>query len=226
MLVSERAPSAWIDTNVMLEIYSFADIIDAKRSRTDADVETRRIRMQGTLWAIMVLCSQQAVTLSYSHEGMRNFARMSPVGSDLHAWSGTILFVLDDGGVFDGWMGAITSTGSDLTNRQRDRHMIEICATSRLLLLTRDEQVIDEAKAAGVIAMTPEAYAVTVMPRSLAERMFMDRLDVAARRYVENGPADRREQWVRNMKAVRATYQYIWKPAGPAEPFSVEAMFR
>lgn len=57
MLESERPPLEWIDTNVILEFYSFADIIDAKQNRSQADVEMRRLRAQGTLWLVMVLCA-------------------------------------------------------------------------------------------------------------------------------------------------------------------------
>lgn len=226
VLVSERPPGAWLDTNVILEIYSFGDIIDAKRNRTGEDVETRRVRMQGTLWLATILSLAQAVTLSYSHEGLRNLARMCPPGSDLQAWSRTILSVLGQGGVFDGWIHAATDTGAGLSNRQRDRHMIEMCRKNRWVLFTRDRRATDEARAVGVQALTPEDYAVQFMPRSLAERYFMQRLDAAIRRYVARGPDAERTQRAVDMWPLRAVYEHLWRPVGPAEPFSAESMFR
>jgi hypothetical protein len=216
-----------MDTNVMLEIYSFADIMEAKLHRTAADVEARRVRMQGTYWLATILSLGQTVTLSYAHEGLRNLARMCPPGSELQAWSRTIYFVLGQGGVFDGWIDVATNTGAGLTNRQRDKHMIDLCRKSKMLLFTRDRRATREARALGVQAMTSEEYAIQQMPRSLAERYFMQRLDAAIQRYTApsaDGKLPMRAAG--DMQPLRAVYTYLWRPVEPAAPFSAESMFR
>ena len=223
MVISDQPPIAWVDTNVMLEVYTFGDIIHAKRTGTAAEVEVRRVRMQGTLWMAMALCQQSALTLSYSHEGTRNFAKHCPPGSDLYEWSRLILFVLHDGGVFAGWTDATTSTGSDLGNGPRDTRMAELCAGAHpMTLITWDPGAARKARARSARAVEPQEYAAEVLVRSLAERLFMARLDIALARYVESGPPEQRDVRSRKVRGVRPVYEYIWKPFGPAEPFSAE----
>lgn len=142
----------WVDTNVMLEVYSHGDLYDAFESYQRgegalAKVEERRLRIQGSLWMAMALCRVGARSVTYQHENVRNILRMAPPDSERGGWTSTIVWMLGDHGVFDGWERHMTNDGANLTNRERDRHMVAECRSDGLVLVTRDEEVIGEAHA-------------------------------------------------------------------------------
>jgi hypothetical protein len=130
-----------------------------------AKVEERRVRLQGSLWMAMALCRVRARSISYQHENMRNILRLAPPASTRGAWTSTILYMLGDHGVFDGWERHVTNVGETLSNRDRDRLMVTECQAKGLVLITRDDQVISEASATGVDAIGPEAFATRHMSR-------------------------------------------------------------
>lgn len=182
----------WVDTNVMLEVYSHGDLYDAfedwqRGKGTSAIVEERRVRMQGSLWMAMALCEAGARSITYQHENLRNILRLAPPSSTQGAWTSSILYVLGDGGVFDGWERHMTNDGQALTNRQRDAHMIQVCRDDAMVLVTRDAQVIGEASRVGVDAVDPETYAVRYLTREDARRMFEQRLTKRRRDQVSRG---------------------------------------
>ena len=85
-ILTDRVPVAWIDTCVMLEVDSAGDIMPAKRQGIAADVEYRRLRTQGTLWLATAFALGNAVTLSYSHEFIRNL-RKHTEDPELFKWT-------------------------------------------------------------------------------------------------------------------------------------------
>jgi hypothetical protein len=206
----------WIDTNVMLEVYSHGDLYEAFGNwkcgqGALAVVEDRRVRMQGSLWMAMALCRAGARSVTYQHENLRNIRRMAPPQSTPGAWTSTILYVLGDGGLFDGWERHMTNDGELLTNRQRDAHMIQACREGGLVLVTRDAQVIGEAKNANVDAVEPEPFAARYLTREDARRMFADRLGDAVIRYLVKGSPQEQNMRIRVGHTVREVYGSIWQ---------------
>lgn len=131
-MVTQRAPTHWIDTNVMLEVYSHGDLyMDWGLSECTkppglniaVDPEGRRVRMQGALWMAMVLGQLNAVSLTYQHENLRNILRLAPPDSEVGGWTSTILYVLGDGGMFRGWERLMTASGEGLSDRDRNRRL-------------------------------------------------------------------------------------------------------
>ena len=120
-----------------------------------------------------------------------------------------MLYFLGDGGVFDGWEGHMTNDGEALTNRQRDAHMIEECRSGGFVLVTRDAQVIAEARSVGVDADDPEAFASRHVTREDARRMFDQRQDDAAIRYLVAGPPQEQNMRIRVGRCVREVYDEI-----------------
>lgn len=212
----------WIDTNVKLEVYSRGDLYDAfeafKRGEgAIADVEMRRVRLQGSLWMAMALCRANAISKTYQHENLRNILRIAPPGSNRGAWTSTIVWMVAEHGVFSGWEMHMTNEGETLSNRQRDKHMVAQCAAEKLVLLTRDEQVISEALAAGVDAVKPEAFAARHITRAEASAMFQQRLWDAVMRYVSKSPPGEEVLRFRAGQAAREAFAAVWQP--PSAPW-------
>ena len=211
----------WVDTNVMLEVYSHGDLFDAFESyqRGEGDlaaVEERRLRIQGSLWMAMALCRAGARSVTYQHENVRNILRMAPPDSERGGWTSTILWMLGDHGVFDGWGRNMTNDGRNLTNRERDRHMVAECRSDGLVLVTRDAEVIGEARAVGVDAADPETFAVRHLTREDARRTFDERMGTAALGYVVASPAHEHELRMRAGRRVREIFTAVWQ--SPNEP--------
>lgn len=104
-VVSDRVRTHWIDTNVMLEVYSHGDLyLEWGLSRCSrpprlngrAEPERRRVLMQGSLWMAMSLCQLGAATLTYQHENLRNILRLAPPDSEVGGWTATIVYQLGD----------------------------------------------------------------------------------------------------------------------------------
>lgn len=186
----------WIDTNVMLEIFTFGDFFcdllkgDAARriaereGRTLADpfaaAKMRRLRTKHSLWLAMALCQENAVTISYQHEVFRNLFKIAPPDTKLALPTKALFNALIPNGLFDGWTHIETNAGSGLSNKARDRLMVDTCRDEALLFVSRDVEAIEYAATQGVLGMYPEDYARDVLSLADARKMFMARLDQAA----------------------------------------------
>lgn len=159
----------------------------------------------------MALCRVGARSVTYQHENVRNMLRMAPPDSERGGWTSTIIYQLGDGGVFDGWERYMTNDGAALSNRDRDRHMVNECHTDGLVLVTRDAQVIDEARGVGVDATEPELFAARHLTREEARRMFDDRVGAAGIRYLVAGPPQEQELRMRAGRRIRELYAAIWQ---------------
>lgn len=69
--VTPRPATHWVDTNVMLEVYSQGDFY-AEHLRMNGDPAARWRKIQGSLWMAMALSAQHAVSRSYHYENQRN----------------------------------------------------------------------------------------------------------------------------------------------------------
>ena len=250
-VVSEHARTHWIDTNVMLEVYSHGDLYFEWALRecsrppglnTRANPEGRRVLMQGSLWMAMVLCQMRVSTLTYQHENLRNILRLAPPDSEVGGWTATIVYQLGDGGVFSGWERTMTTSGEQLSDRDRDRLIVRACSAGvittpipgitaermqlmqqaldtirehtpgPLVLVTRDADLIRRAGAAGVDTADPETFAARTMTRDAARAMFTARLEQAINRYIARGPL---HQWLLRVlvtERLRDLYAAIWTP--------------
>lgn len=211
----------WIDTNVMLEVYSDGDLQSVAESHERgeaslADLEEGRLRIQGSLWMAMALSILKAHTITFEHENYRNIQKLAPPGSARGGWTATILYMLGDHGVFDGWTASMTNDGESLSNRDRDRHMVKECATDKLVLVTRDEKVIREAQAAGVDVARPEAFAARYITREDARRMFEGRVRNAAWSYLVAGPSWEHEMRMQKGQEARQLLEVVWR--SPSTP--------
>jgi hypothetical protein len=245
VVVTERPRTHWVDTNVTLEVYSHGDLYAEWRRRVlsgDGDPEGRRLRMQGSLWMAMALCQQQAVSLTYQHENLRNILRLASPDSEAGGWTSTILYILGDGGVFGGWDRLMTASGATLSDADRDRLIIRICAPNPvvtpipgitpervrlmaqalariretvpgpLVLVTRDADLIRRARVENIDAEEPEAFATRTLTREAARAMFERRLEQAISRYIARGPL---HSWLLRgyaMDRVRELHAAIWAP--------------
>jgi hypothetical protein len=167
--------------------------------------------MQGSLWMAMALCRAEARSLTTS---MRT-AQYPAIGA---------AFI--DGRRMDldylvrtrrrrrvRRVGtAMTNDGENLTNRQRDAHMIQECLESGLCLISRDAQACDEDRNAGVDAIDPEGFAARHVSREDARRMFDERLNDAAIRYLVKGSPQEQNMRIRVGSRVRVVYRSIWQP--------------
>jgi hypothetical protein len=143
----------------MLEVYSHGDLLDADDLDDFEEIEARRMRMQGSLWMAMALCLRLVRSTTYRHENERNIRRMSPPGSERGMYTSAILYLIGDGGVFAGWDADTTDIGAELSNPARDRLMIEQCRDGGMVLVSRDQAVLEGAAPERVEAMVPEDYA-------------------------------------------------------------------
>jgi hypothetical protein len=189
----------------------------------------------------MAFCQQHAVSVTYQDENLRNILRLAPPDSEVGGWTSTILYVLGDGGVFSGWDRHMASGGAALSDRDRDRLIVRVCAAHTvapnpnipaerdraiadelaairthtpgpLILLTRDARLIREARAEGVDADEPEAFAARTLTREAAHTMFVERLERAIDRYIARGPL---HEWLLRryaMDRVRELHAAIWAP--------------
>lgn len=186
----------WIDTNVMLEVFTLGDFYrDLKKDdherrvailegRTLAEpfsaTKRRHLRVKNSLWMVMALCHQRRDTISYEHEMFRNTQRIAPPNTKLALPTKTLFNVLIPNGLFDGWTCQLTPTGEHLSNKQRDRLMVDTCRDNGLLFISRDAGALEYAATQGVQACYPETYTAKVLSLLEARKMFLSRLDYAA----------------------------------------------
>lgn len=219
-VVSGRAPTHWIDTDVMLEVYSHGDLYrewalvncTVPPGLARGDPEGRRVRLQGSLWMAMALCRLDASTVTYQHENLRNILRLAPPESEVGGWTSTIVYVLSDGGVFRGWERRMTSIGETLSDRNRDRLITRECVSGPIALVTRDARLTREAIAAGVDATNPETFAERTIAREAARLMFESRLEQAIDRYVARSSLDEWLLRTHAMDRVRQLHEAVWSP--------------
>ena len=193
-MAAPATPVAWIDTNVMVEVFSFGDFLGelvewdyltwTHRRRAQPDflrADARRKLVQGSLWMTMALCTQRATTISYLHETSRALFRLAPPDSQLALPTVAVLRVLVPGGVFDGWERVETNDGAHLmTTDERDHFMADECHRRGIALVSRDKNARKYAHKVGVAhAVTPEEYARNVISWEDARLMFLRRLDLA-----------------------------------------------
>lgn len=209
--------TVWVDTNTMLQVYSHGDLFDAHDSGDRAKYEQRRQEMQGALWMVMALCQRLARSESFHRESERNMLRMAPPGSVRGKYTSVVLYLLGDGGVFDGWEAkAADEAPLALSNKGRDKYMVEQCRDRGLTLITRDREVREElAPAEGVKALTPEQYGAEVFTVERARDMFVERMKLAAASYPDRYPADERERRASAAEVAFEVYEKIWAPPSP-----------
>jgi hypothetical protein len=215
-------PTHWIDTDVMLEVYSHGDLFNAwdayERGEVPiGEVETRRLRLQGSLWMAMALCKVGARSVTYRHENERNIKRIAPPGSKRGVWTSAIVWMLGDHGVFDGWEKHMTNDAEALSDRQRDKHMAAECRDAKLVLISRDAKLIREALALGVDAAKPEEYAARFLKREEASAMFQQRLWDAVMRYVSKSKAGEEVRCFNAGCAARDAFAAVWQ--SPSQPW-------
>lgn len=191
-----RQATIWIDTNVILEVFSLGDFYrDLKKDdheqriailegRTIAEpfsaAKQRRLRARNSLWMVMALCIQRRDTISYEHEVFRNTQRIAPPTAGIAIPTKILFNELIPNGLFDGWTCKFTPAGAQLSNKKRDRLMVDTCRDKSLLFISRDAGAIEYASTQNVQACAPETYAATVMSLLEARGMFLSRLHDAA----------------------------------------------
>lgn len=212
------APTMWVDTNVILEIFSHADLIrETEISSPSHVLEGRRLRLQGSLWLAMALSRSGTTSISYEHESIKSMLRINPVDGQGADWTRLILYCASDGGVFDGWEQRTTNDAEDLTNEERDDFIVESC-TSGLIFISRDEKARLKASERGVAQYTPEDFARTIISFDEARDMFQQRMLVAGKRYIESFPLSSRLIVEANVARFFEFYMnVIWAPAGSIE---------
>jgi hypothetical protein len=165
-------PALWIDTNVMLEIFTFGDLfrelLKGEEARKTAErssepvsdffslAKARRLKVKNSLWFAMALCHQHATTISFYLELSRNSLRVAPPGSRSALPTKALFNALLPNGLFDGWTIETRSIGEELSTRRRDRLMGEICLAEGLDFISRDSEARTRAAAKGVRALEPE----------------------------------------------------------------------
>jgi len=191
-------PTIWVDTNVMIEIFTFGDFFfdllqgDATRRIAEREgrivpdpmtnARQRRLRIKHSLWMAMALCRRRAVTISYDHEVYRSIWKVAPPNTRLALPTKALFNALMPNGLFNGWTMTLSNAGVSLGNRARDRLMVDLCRDDALLFISRDDDALGYAASQGVLGVYPEHYAVDTMPLLEARAMFLSRLDQAALR--------------------------------------------
>ncbi len=211
----------WLDTNVTLEIDSHGDLFvewEKWRRGEPSDLEGRRERIRGSLWAAMALAKVGAVSVQYQHETIRNLKRLAPPATPHGWWTEAAIYVLGvaDGvdGVFRGWHRTFTNDHAELNNPGRDRMIKVECVEHGLRLISRDDDLIAETRAAGGTAYLPEEFGATEITMEEAQAMFMDRMSATAHAYMvaaETG-ADRRARKAAVRDLVQG-YRRVWSDA-------------
>jgi hypothetical protein len=188
--------TVWIDTNVMLEIFTFGDFffdllrgaaaekIAKREARVLDDVHAaakrRRVRAKHSLWMAMALCREGTATISYHHEVSRNALRIAPPDTKLALPTKALFNALMPNGLFDGWTILQTTAGANLSNKARDRLMVDTCRDKNLRFISRDAGALEYARTQGVVGVSPEDYAAQILAIAEARAMFLARLDRAA----------------------------------------------
>jgi hypothetical protein len=137
---------------------------------------------------------------------------MAPPGTERGNWTAAIVYVLGDGGVFAGWEQLLTTDAASLSNRDRDQHIVRECSSDAMSLVTRDQQVIREARSAGVDCDEPEPIAARTLNREDARAMFEQRLLSACDRYAAVGDIATRAQRIAAAEHVAEVYAAFWAP--------------
>jgi len=229
-VASKRRPSAWIDTCVILEIFSHGDLWAAyERPDQALTIEDRRLLMRGSLWLAMALVRQQAMTIHYHRETLRNILRLASPDSDSGTWVSTIVHDLGPF-LFSGWErqttwhGEVESKGGierETSDRERDRQIVAMCRDERWVLVTRDgirrnaawrkEGLFHRARGAGIDVKQPEEYAGEVLGLEDARVQFNERLHDALSRYETSGPPNGLDERTIKVRNIRDGYEAIWQ---------------
>lgn len=224
MATLQVALLAWIDTNVMAEVFTFGDFFRDLLNRDFPAATARRVRVQGSLWMAMALCAQRATTISYLHETSRTVFKIAPPDTRIGLPTVAVFRVLIPGGVFDGWERVETNDAAALGNRARDRYMADECHRRGLVLVSRDAGALSYASSLGVRAVSPEDYARSALSRDDARLMFLRRLDRALLHaaYEATGfpllsgltgdeEFDRDHWFLKHLRDVLARYEGTWE---------------
>jgi hypothetical protein len=208
----DRVATVWVDTNTLLEVYSHGDLYDVVEKGGPLTLEQREVRMRGSLWMAMALCQRLVRSKSYQHESEQNILRNAPPGTSRGRWTVGALYILGDGGVFDGWDSRMTDQGAHLSNPERDRFMISQCRDNGMTFVSRDRKAIALAATEMVLAMEPQQYGASVLTEKQAGEMFMKRLRVAVESYPSRYPPEEHAQRVDEASVTFEVYEELWTP--------------
>ena len=220
-------PSIWLDTNVMVEIFSQADLYAAGGDA--AQLEQRRRLARGSLWLAIALDVEAAVTAYLKHETWDVLGALAPAGSPAYRWTARA-FVFG-ASLFPRWIAMGCDADAHLPkgkagNNLRDQLIVDLAKHHGMTLVSRDRNskrgqpgVHKLATAAGVRVLDPEAYATTVLPLPAAEALFHERFGRAALALVDEppGPPGAAGEWIDRVMAVLETADRandIWNADG------------
>jgi hypothetical protein len=211
--MSTESPIAVIDTNVMLDVYSCADL--ARQYELDEDVSGpqatfRRARARESLLLAIHLHSVEATTYGLEHEVPRILRKMAdPEASETLETNFTKLFlyfVKDN--VLSGW-DARCVIGWDLgiKGTQADDRLLALAQKHDLPLITnegytksgiQDEKLRMNAQAKGVPVFTPREFYEGKLDEPTQTQAFFQRFADRAPAYIETherefGPSEIRD---------------------------------
>ena len=210
---SKESWSAWIDTNVLIELYSNQDVQKAA-AISPAEVARRAKQYAGSCWMAMALCRDSVSTLSFGDESIIILQRgHDPEDSQASQWPRFILYVLGDYGFFDGWERNGWGVEQTLSGEDRDRLIGAICRRQNKPIISRDEpQKLKDWK--DLKCYTPEEWAKQAgLTKDAAARMCADRLGVAGSKYLEKKRADGKctDQLIHNVQQLLHEFNERWR---------------
>ncbi len=214
--------SCWVDTNVLLELYSNHDIQNAyDESATGATkgatVAQRGERYAGACWMAMALCKDATSTMSFGDESLALLQRKNGLSDSQGSLRVTfVIHVLSENGFFDGWESQHyepTLVEPTLVGNAYDLLIGAICRRQNKPIISRDKKQEDWA---GLTCFTPEEWAEkSGLTKDAAAKMCADRLGTAGSKYLakhraEGTYTDSREQnVVQLLNEFNARWRYM-----------------
>lgn len=227
VVLPDPVPTVWIDASVELEIDTQGDLYreldrveNCSLLGSNARIEYRRLRAQGSWWMAMALCKGRVTTVVSAHENLNAMLEhMAPPNTDRGVWAAAVAWVLEPHGVFDGWTRRADLDGEKLSDRAMDRLMVEKARDHQLTLVTRDAGVIKKkGPKQGVTPIEPEDYARAIISRETGRTMFLERLERAALAWLASEPLS--AQRVDAMGVLLRQFRWIWEPADATPPLA------
>lgn len=224
-----QTATLFLDSNVINELMTPLDLDRAiaahmalpKEATREAQVAAvvevllRQANARGSLWLLMVLDHEHRATLSLAEEVIpwaeRNASPVPEKRNWASAWIDVMAhFVCAD--IYSGWtrLGTPTRRGGHKAN---DSLIVEICRLRGFGVITRDQGLMRKAERAGVLAQTPEAYALASgLSLDAGRSRFFERYDASMGKWIEQMVADRVPQDAASTTAaaIRENFQFMW----------------
>lgn len=212
---------AVVDTNVILDVISVADLSDAynHENKTENDRYFRRFRARDALIMAWYLHASEATTLSLINEVARVGLRTAPLtaGNTLEGQHMHLSFALQHKFVLNRWNMVFEDEDATLRGNGCDDELVKLAQKYGVPLVTNEGLTMDgvddvrlrsKALAARVPVFTPRQFWSGRISETAAAKKFCERFDAKARKLVRRNGNSRAS--VNAVRVRKALLQHIF----------------